>query len=135
METDFPSSVIFDGYLPATQCCPGIWRWCINAFFSSTLLFLLLLSFIFSCFTWIENGNETGSPSGVLVASLYLCVTIISRLNLSPRIPLTKSLFLVLIEALIVFRDSPENMVLHANPFPRARETVAGFPFSVKGVL
>ena len=90
------------GYLPAPQCWPGIWRWWITVFFSSTILFLLPLSLMISCFTYIETLNETVSPSDVLGASLALCVTIISSLNFSPRIPLTKALLLVTIEALIV---------------------------------
>ena len=88
-----------------------------------------------SFFTWTENGNETGSPSDVLGASLAICGTIISSLNCYNRIPLTKALFLVMIEALIFFRNGHENMVFHATPSPRARETVTGFSFTTKGVF
>ena len=58
----------------------------------------MTLSFLFSCFPCIETGNETGSPSDVLSASLALCGTIISRLNCYPIIPLTKVLLLIIIE-------------------------------------
>ena len=88
--TILPSFANLDGDLPEPQFWPGIWRWWVTVFFSSTLLFLLLLSFVFYCFTWIENGDETGIPSDVLVDSLSICGTIISSLNFSPRSPLTK---------------------------------------------
>ena len=129
------SSVILDGDLPAPQCWPGIWRWCITVFFIYTLLLLLILSFIFYCFPWIETGNETGSPSDVLGDPLTLCGTIISSLKCSPRSPLTKEFLSVTIEDLIVCRNGHENMVLHANPSNRARETVTGFSFTTKGFL
>ena len=51
----------------------------------------------------IATGNETGSPSDFLVDYLDFFGTIISIFNLSLRGPLTKALFLVTIEALIVF--------------------------------
>ena len=81
MSTILPPSVILDGDLPAPQLWPGIVHWYITVFFSSTLLFLLTLSFTFSCFLWIETINETIIPSDVLGDSLYLFGTIISRLN------------------------------------------------------
>ena len=34
-----------------------------------------------------------------------------------------------------VGRVELKNMVLHATPYPRARETVTGFPFTTKGFL
>ena len=86
VSTILPSSAVFNGDLPAPQCWPGIWRWWIIVFSSSSLIFLLPMSFVFSCFTWIEFGNETGSPSDALVASVYLCGTIISILNCSPSV-------------------------------------------------
>ena len=36
---------------------------------------------------------------------------------------------------LIVSMNVHENMVLRATPSPRAKETVAGFTFTTKGVL
>ena len=74
VSTVLPSSAILDGDLPAPQCWPRIWCWWFTVLFSSTLLFLLLLSFMFSCFTWIENGNETGVPYeffGCFLCSLW----------------------------------------------------------------
>ena len=130
VSTVFTSSEILDGDLPAPQCWPGIWCWWDTVFFSSTLLFLIL----FSCFPWIENGNETESPYGILGASLDLCRTIISSLNFSPRSLLIKAFLLLLIEALIVFRNGHENMVLHATHSPREMETVTGFWFTTKVV-
>ena len=135
VSTIFNYSVVLDGNLPAPQFWPGIWRWCINVLLSSTLIFLLLLSFMFSCFPWISTYNKTGSPSDVLGASLAICGTTISSLNCFTRIPLIKALLLVMIEALIVCRNGHENMVLHATPYPRARETVYGFPFITKRFL
>ena len=129
------SSVILDGDLTAPQCRTGIRRWRITLFCSSTLLFLLPLTFMLSCFSWITTGKESGSPYDVLGASLALCGTIISSLNWSPRCLLTKLLLLVIIEALIVFRNGQKNMVLHATPSPRAWETATGFPFTTRGVL
>ena len=129
------SSEVFDGDLPAPQCWPGIWCWWITVFFSFPLLFLLTLSFMLSFFTWIKTGNETGSPYDAMFDSLDLCVTIIYSLNCSPRSPLTKVLFSVMIEALIFCSNGQQNMVLHATPYPRERETVTGFPFIKKGVL
>ena len=85
-----------------------------------------------SCFPWIEDGNENISPSNVLVASLDICGTIISGLNCSPGIPLTRALFSVTIETLIVCMNGHENVVLHATPSPRERETVTGFKFTAK---
>ena len=82
------------------------------------------------------TGSETGSPYDVLGASLDIFVTIISILNCSSIIPLTKDLLLlVIIEALIVCSNGHENIVLHATPSPRVRETVNGFPFTTKGLL
>ena len=102
VSTVLPSSVILYGDLSASHFWNRIWRWWIPLFFSPTLLFLLLLSFMFSCFSLIENDKKTGSLSDVLGSSLDLCWTIISSLNCYPRRPLTKALFLVMIEALIV---------------------------------
>ena len=135
VSTVLPSSAIFDGDLPVPQCWPGIWRWWITVFFSSTLMFLLLLYFILSYFPWIDNGNGTVSPSDVLGDSLALFGNIISSLNCSPRSPLTKELFSFTIEALIFCSNVHENMVLHAIPSPRARETVTGFLFTTMGFL
>ena len=74
-------------------------------------------------------------PSDVLGNSLTLCETIISILNCYPGSPLTKTLLLEMIEALIVCRNGHENMVLHDTPSPKARETVTGFPLTTKGFL
>ena len=128
-------SEFLDGDLPAPQWWPGIWRWWTTIFFSYTVILLLHLSFMLSSFSWIANGNETGSPSGVLGVSLALCGTIISSLNCSHRIPLIKVFFSVIIKALIFCRNGHENMVLHATPYPRAMETVTGFLFTTKGFL
>ena len=89
VSTVLPSSAIFYGDLPAPQFWPGIWRWWITVFYSSTLLFLILLYFVFSCFPWIGNDNETVSPSDLLGDSLALLGTSISSLNFSPSILLT----------------------------------------------
>ena len=94
---------------------------------------MMILTSMLFCAFGIANGNEIGSPSYVFGASLDLCGTIIYRLNLSPRIPLTKALLSVIIEALIVFSNGYENMVLHAPPYPRSRETVTICPFTTKG--
>ena len=88
-----------------------------------------------SCFTLIETSIETGSPYDVLGAYLALFGTTISNLNCYHRIPLTKEFLLVTIEALTVCRNGHENMVSHATPSPRSRETVTGFTFITKGVL
>ena len=134
VSTILNSSVILDGNLTLPQCWPGILHWCITVFFSSTLLLLPPLSSMLSCFTWTKTGNETGSPYNVLGDFLDLCETIIPTLNCYPRSPLTKTLFLVMIEALIVFRNGHKNMVLHAIPYTRARGAVTGCPFTTKGV-
>ena len=76
-----PYSIILEVNLPTPQFRPGIKSWWITVFFSSTLLLLLLLYLMFSCFSCIKTGNETGSPSDFLGASLDLCGTIISSLN------------------------------------------------------
>ena len=135
VSTVVPSYIILDIDLPAPQWWPGIWRLWITVLLSFTLIFLLPLSFMFSCFTWIETGNENGSPSDVLGVYLDLCGTIIYRLNWNTRSPVTKALLLVMIEYLVVCRDVHENMVLHGIPSPRASETVIGFIFTTKGVL
>ena len=64
---------------------------------------MLPLSFVLFCVSGIATGNETGSPSDFLVDYLDFFGTIIYIFNLSLRGPLTKALFLVTIEALIVF--------------------------------
>ena len=99
------------------------------------MLLLLTLYLMLSFVSWVVTGNETGSPSGVLIASLDLRGTIISNLNCSHRSQLTKELFLVIIESLIVFNNGHENMVLYATPSPRARENVTRFTFTTNGVL
>ena len=88
--------------------------------------------YFFHCF---ETDNETGISSNVLGDLLAICGTNISIINYSTRSPLTKALFLVIVEPLIVCRKGHENMVLYATPSPRARETVTGFPFTTKVVL
>ena len=67
---------------------------------SSTICFLG----IYGLPSRTEIGNGTDIPYYDLGASLALCGTIVSRLDRSPIIPLTKALLLVRIEALIVFR-------------------------------
>ena len=135
MSTILTSSAILDGDLPLPQFCSEIWSWWITVFFSSTVIFLLPLSLMLSCFPCIDNFNETGSPSDFLVASLDLCGTIISSLNCFTRNPLTKAFFSVMFETLIVCRYGHKNMVLHATPSPRSRGTVTGFLFNTKGFL
>ena len=95
---------------------------------------LPLLSVLFDV-SDIATVNETGIPFDVLVASLSLFGTIISRLNCTPRIPLAKALLSVIIEAFINFSNCHENILLHTTPYPRARETVTSCPFTTKGVL
>ena len=108
MSTNIPSSVILDVFFLAPHCHTGIWSWWITAIFSSSVLSMLSLSSILFCVCGIVTGNETGFPSISLIASLDLCGTIISRLNFPPRSPLTKSLSLVIIYALIVCRNVRE---------------------------
>ena len=96
---------------------------------------MLPLNSMLFCVYGIVTGNGTGSTYDVLVSSLDLCITSISRLNCSPRSPLNKALFSVITEALIVYRNWHENMVLHATPSPRLRETVTSCKFNMKGVL
>ena len=60
---------------------------------------MLPLYSVLFCASEIVTGNKTGIPSDVLVDSLALCGTIICRLNLSSRSPLTKVLLLVVIES------------------------------------
>ena len=79
--TAMPSYVILDCFLPAHHFWSGIWCWCIIVFFRSTVLSMMSLSSMLFCVPSIVSINETGSPSEVLFAPLYLCVTIISRLN------------------------------------------------------
>ena len=90
---------------------------------------------MFYCFPWIDNGDETRSPSDLLGASLALYGTIISILNCYHRSTLTKALLLVMIEASSVYRNGHENMVFHATPSTIARENVTGFQFTTKAVL
>ena len=135
LSTVFPSSAILDGDLPVIQCWPGIWRWWINVLFSSTQILLMPLSFMFSVFHCIDTGTETGSPSDVLGASLDLCGTIISSINCSPRNPLTKTFFLVVIEALIVWINGHESIVLNATSYLILRDNVTIFMFTTEGVL
>ena len=80
-----------------------------------------------SCFPWIETGNATGRPSDVLVDSLDLCGTIISRLNFSPSSLLTKEFFLVIIEALTVCRNGHENMVFECSSSVTSRASRSTF--------
>ena len=74
-------SAILDCDLSAPQCWPIIRHWWINVLFGSTLLLLMLLSFVLSCLPWIKTGNETGSPSGFWGDFLALCRTIIYSLK------------------------------------------------------
>ena len=90
----------------------------------------LPLSSVLFCVSGIVTGNETVSPSDCLGASLDIFQTIISRLNCSPMIPLTKAFLLVIIEVLVVCSNGHENMVLHATPSPKVKETVTGCPFN-----
>ena len=105
VSTIFPSSAILDSDLPTPNCWSGICRWCITAFFSYNLIFLLPLSFMFYFFSWVNTGNKNGSPSNVLSTSLDIFGTIISSLKCSPRSPLTKSLFSFMMESLIVCKN------------------------------
>ena len=127
VSTVLPPSTIFYSKLHAPQCWPGIWRLWITLLFSSTVLSLLTLSFMLSSISCIVTGNETGSPYDTLGDSLDFCGTVIYSLNCSPRIPLIMELLSVIIESLIVCRNSNEKLVLNSTPYPRARETVTGW--------
>ena len=135
VSTVLPSSDILDGYLLIPKCWPWIWRWWITFFFGSTVIFLLPLSLMLSCFSWIATGNESGSPSDFLGTSLTLCVTIISSLKWYPRSLLTKAFLSVIFEALIVCMNGHENILLHAIPSSRVMETFIYFSFNTKGFL
>ena len=133
VSTVLPSSEILDGDLPPPHFWPGILRWCITVLFSSTVLFLMYISFMISCFPYIYTNNETVAPSDVLGDSLSLWGTTISSLNCFPNSPLTKALLSFMIEALIFCRNSHENMVLHAPPSSRAMENFTIFLFNTNG--
>ena len=96
---------------------------------------IIPLSSVLFCVSGITTSNGTVSTSDVLGYYLALCGTIIYIFNFSPGSPLTKALLLVIIESLIIFRNGHENMVLHANNYPRAKETVTGCAFTTKGTL
>ena len=100
-----PSSIILDGVFTEPQFCTDILNLWITNFVSSIVLYMLPLTSVLFFVSWIATVNKTGSTSGALGDSLYLCVTIISRLKCSPRSALTKAFFLEIIEALILFRD------------------------------
>ena len=87
------------------------------------------------CVFGIVTGNETGSPYDVLGDPLALRWTTISSLNCYHSIPLTKALLSVIIKVLIVCSNSHKDMVLHATPSPRDRETVTGFLFTTEEFL
>ena len=120
VSTIMPYSVVSDCVLPVTQFWPGIWHWWITGFFRFTMLSILPLSYMLFCVSRIVTGKKTGSSSDILGACLVICGTIISRLNCYPRTPLTKALFLVIIEAWIVHSNGHEKMVLNATLSPRA---------------
>ena len=135
----FPAQLFPPSFLP-----PKLWM-VTCPYFSAGLVsevgglpsssFLVLLSFMLSSLLWIVNGNKTGSLSDVLGDSLALYGTIISILNCSTRNPLTKSLFVVIIEDLIVCKNGHKNMFLHATPSLRVRKTVTCFTFTKKECL
>ena len=135
MSTVMHSSVVLDSGLPVPHYWPDIWCWWITIFFSSTMLFILPLSYILCCVSGIATDNEIGSTSSVLGEYLVFFGTIISSLNFSPRSLLTKVLLSVIIEVLIICSNVHENMVLHSTPSPRTRKTVTGCSFNTKGVL
>ena len=90
---------------------------------------------VYGIYSGIENDNETGITSNVLGESLHIFGTIISILNFSPKIPLTKEFLFVIIEALIVYRNVHKPTVLHASPFKREKKTVTSCSFNTKGFL
>ena len=90
VSTVMSPSVILDVALSAAQCWPGIWSWCITVFFISPMISIMPLSSILFCVSRIVGGKENSSPYDVLDASLKIFGTIISILNWSSRIPLTK---------------------------------------------
>ena len=128
-------SIILDGGLPAPQFWTVIFCWWITIFFISTVIYMLPLTSVLFCVSRVVTGNDTGSPSDVLGDYLALYVTIVSILNCSPRSTLTKAFYLVIIEDLIFCKNCHKNMVLQVTPFPRAKETVTGCPFTSKGFL
>ena len=96
---------------------------------------MLPLPSVLFCISKIVIDNETVITSNILGSYLALCGTIIYILNWSSRSTLTKELFLVIIESLILCRNGHENMVLHETPYPKKRETVTGCPFTTKDFL
>ena len=130
--TILPSFANLDGDLPEPQCCPGIWHLLITIFFSTTMISLMPLSSVLFCVSVIVTVSETVSPSDALGGSLDIFGTIISILNFSHKIPLTKVLLLVIIEALIFAGTAIKKMVLRSSPSPRARDNVTGFPFTTE---
>ena len=100
------SSSILDSGLPAPQCWPVIGRWQIVVFFRSTTLSMMPPTSVLFCISGIATGNETSINYDVLGDSLALFGTIISSLNWYTRSLPTEALFLVIIEALIVCRNS-----------------------------
>ena len=96
------------------------------------MLSVLPLSSLLYFLSCISTHNKTGDPSGVLGASLALCITIIYILNCVPGSPINKALFLVIIISLIVFRNCHEKMLFRATPYPRSRSRVTGYAFTTK---
>ena len=95
---------------------------------------LPLFSVLF-CVSGIATSNENRRPSNVSVDYFNICGDIKSILNNSPRIPLIKVLFLVIIDALIICRNDHEKRVLFVTHSTRVRETVTSFPFTIYVVL
>ena len=81
------------------------------------------------------TGIDNSITSDILDPPLALCGTTISILNRSTKIKMTKVLFLVTIQALIVCRNSHENLELHDTNSTRSRDTVTGCDFTKKGFL
>ena len=108
-------SIIWYSCLPVPQYFPVIFYWCIIIFLSSAMLSILTMSSIIVFF----YGNNTAIYSDVLDPYLGIFRSIISILNFSPRIPLTKSLLLVVIE--VFFSETAINMVLYTTPYTRVR--------------
>ena len=95
------STVIWGGGFPAPQFRTGIWYFWIFILFSSTVISYCLCTPYYFVYLLFILVMKLVLPLFFLGASLDIFGTIISRLNCSTRIPLTKEFFVFIIYALI----------------------------------
>ena len=123
--TILPSSLVSGGGMSAPQFWSEIFSWWITVSFSSNTINIIILPYVFFYYLWPFFGGRNYKLNRYYLCfigdSLYICSTTIYRLGFYTSSKQTKLFFLLIIGALIFFRNVHESKLLHATPSPRKK--------------